>query len=173
MAFGRGRPRPPRWQWSTLVEDVRQECSIDPSTGCWVWQKGKDKDGYPKLFIDGKNWRGNRAVLKAVTGKLGSNARHKCDNPPCMNPDHLEWGSSKDNKKDSIERGRHAHGDKHFMRQDPSKLRGEGNGRSKLSNEMVQDIKSRRQSGMKVKDIAVLYGVDRTTISRVINGHSW
>src|SRR4051812_43020017 len=95
-----------KWQWATLVEDMSAYCTRDQGTGCLIWGEGTDKDGYPKLSIDGNNWRGNRAVLFALTGELGEVAMHSCDRPPCIEPSHLSWGSFGDNARDAHAKGR-------------------------------------------------------------------
>lgn len=71
-------------------------------TGCWEWRGALNDQGYA-LY-------GHRRVsrimlrLSAVEPLL---VRHKCDNPPCVNPDHLELGTDADNSADMVKRGRH------------------------------------------------------------------
>lgn len=82
---------------------------------CKVWSKGKNRQGYGQRWYKGKNVLAHRAAycdahglaLEDIKGQL---VRHKCDNPPCVNPDHLELGTHKDNARDCIERGRRASG---------------------------------------------------------------
>lgn len=145
-----------KWTWSTLVDQVHSLCEIDEETGCWIWPKGKDKDGYPKLYIDGKHWRGNRAILFAITGELHDQSMHSCDRPPCMFPGHLSWGTNSKNSIDAFEKGR---------RSSPNiPLSGDKNGRSKLSNAQREEIVQRSLTGERVADLATAYAVSKETI---------
>lgn len=83
--------------------------SPEPNSGCWLWLGSAHRLGYGQLRVEG------RAVLAThVSLQLAGRprpfpeacARHKCDNPNCVNPDYLEWGTLKDNTQDSIKRGR-------------------------------------------------------------------
>jgi hypothetical protein len=85
------------------------------SNGCHVWKKSCSSSGYPQKTIKKKYWSLHRYVyfLKDRTLKSSDVVRHLCHNTKCINPDHLEKGSHKDNWNDSKE--------KHLMAQ--SKLR--------------------------------------------------
>jgi hypothetical protein len=78
--------------------------------GCWEWTGTRYSDGYGRIWWQGKDLRVHRLVTHLIHGlDLGNRydqARHKCDNPPCFNPDHLEPGAPKDNVRDAFERGR-------------------------------------------------------------------
>ena len=147
------------WFWETLVEVAHTRCVRDPATGCMMWQRGVDKDGYPKIYIEGKQWRGCRAVLFALTGELGPVARHTCHRPGCLNPDHLLWGTVADNTRDKWEAGR---GVINFR-----VLSGSLNGRSKLTPEQRAEITSLRRSGVSRAEVAERFGIDETSVHRV------
>lgn len=79
---------------------------------CWEWNAHRDKNGYGAIRIGGAGTPRKRAHRFAYESKYGAIAdglivRHKCDNPPCCNPDHLEVGTTKDNAWDKVKRGRH------------------------------------------------------------------
>jgi hypothetical protein len=93
----------------------------------------------------------------------GEVTRHTCDNPPCCNPAHLLWGTHRDNKIDSIERGRAALSNFHVKR-------GETNGRSKLTDQQRLEIRRRRSTGERVVDLAVEFEVKRLTIYYTCKG---
>ena len=85
--------------------------------------------------------------------------RHKCDNRMCINPDHLEAGTLKDNILDRDTRGRTAHG---------SKIKNHI-----LSENDVQYILEAHRRGVKNKDLADAFNVKRPCISLIVNGHNW
>lgn len=87
---------------------------------------------------------------------------HQCDNPKCVNPDHLEAGTQSQNIKDAFARGRKVNG--------PSGLKGEAHGASKLTEKIVFEV---RASTLPVKTLANLYGVSKTSIERIRNRKTW
>lgn len=87
--------------------------------------------------------------------------RHRCDNPPCCNPAHLELGTQADNNRDMHERGRAV------------QVRGTEIVQSKLSEEEVREIVEMRNSGATLCAIAAQYGVAYTTVQSILLGKSW
>lgn len=81
----------------------------DPNTGCWNWQGSRRGFGYGALSLNGRTKSAHRVSYEVFTGPIpgGQVVRHKCDNPPCVNPGHLVLGSQADNTADMVERGRH------------------------------------------------------------------
>jgi len=76
---------------------------------CWLWLEGLDRDGYGLFGYEGKQWRAHR-YMKHITDGL-DNAKpvvmHTCDNPSCVNPDHLVNGTVQENNLDKLNKGRH------------------------------------------------------------------
>lgn len=78
------------------------------ATGCLEWNKGRLPTGYGQYWITNKSWLVHRLVAMLVHGLPEHNqmALHSCDNPPCINPNHLSWGSHSENMKQMWARGR-------------------------------------------------------------------
>lgn len=78
--------------------------------GCWLWHGCKNTDGYPKITVNGNsNIKGHRymyAQFNSDENIEGKVIRHKCDNPLCMKPSHLESGTTLENVQDRVSRGR-------------------------------------------------------------------
>jgi len=94
----------------------KARCVITAS-GCWEWQghcckfrnQKPGQRGYAEGWYRGKNVRLHRKVLEIRLGRLlepGELALHRCDNPPCLCPDHVWAGSQKLNKLDEVAKGR-------------------------------------------------------------------
>jgi hypothetical protein len=83
---------------------------IDKSTGCWAWQGNKIPGDYGVLKIDGKRILAHRLSWQLQNGLIppGMFVCHKCDNPSCINPDHLFIGTQKDNMEDCKSKGRNS-----------------------------------------------------------------
>ena len=81
---------------------------IEKTTSCWFWLSGKDKDGYGKFFLSGKTLQAHRVSWSMHNGVIptGMSVLHRCDNPPCVNPEHLFVGTCVDNVKDRDAKGR-------------------------------------------------------------------
>jgi hypothetical protein len=81
-------------------------------SGCWVWKGRRNSHGYG-LY---NHQRVHRLMYEQKVGPIPDDLmiRHACDNPPCINPDHLLLGTMADNMGDMVERGRHyLHGATH------------------------------------------------------------
>lgn len=123
-----------------------------------------DKDGYGQQY-DPATKRTRRAHRFAyeqhhgVTLTKDQIIRHACDNPPCINVDHLSVGTHADNTRDKVERGR--------------QCRGSGIGLSVLKEEDITPIRARIATGESMQTIANDYGVSHTAISRIKRGITW
>lgn len=100
-----------QWRGNSLdCSDVsyRLMKNVDKSSGCWVWIGHRAKSGYGRIQNKGKKVRSHRLSYETYVGKIpdGMNVLHRCDNPPCINPDHLFLGTHKDNMKDAQNKGR-------------------------------------------------------------------
>ena len=114
-------------------------------------------DGYGRR----RNRLHHRVVWEEAHGPIpdGIEIRHACDNPPCINLDHLVPGTHADNMADRAERLTGA--------------RGEAVHTSKLSEEDVRMIRFLAQSGQGVRELGRRYGVAHSTVRKIVNGEAW
>lgn len=134
-------------------------------TRCWPWTGCVDPKGY------GNTWAGkgltNRAHRVAFFLEYGfwptPCGLHKCDNPPCCNPEHLFEGTDKDNAVDMVSKGRHK----------TVSPKGEDHGMAKLKPADVMEIKALRTAGRPAKELAKEYGVCQGYIYTIAAGKSW
>jgi len=94
-----------------LTAEERFAKGFIKTDGCWVWKLGKDKDGYGifRGMIGTTTFkRAHRYSYALHTGDLlvGSHVLHSCDNPRCVNPEHLSSGTNADNMRDKVQKGR-------------------------------------------------------------------
>ena len=78
------------------------------SNGCMEFDGYRDKDGYGIVRISNKSQRAHRVSYALSIGPIpeGLLVLHRCDNPPCVNPDHLFVGTDNDNAQDKVTKGR-------------------------------------------------------------------
>ena len=153
-------------KWKTTMKSrIKSSVIVNSKTGCWEWQKAKDDKGYGLVTWKCRQWFAHRFSYMAFRGvdpkeKL---VRHTCDNPCCVNPDHLILGTPKDNTLDAKERGRLAHGERHHA--------------SVLTEKdvlIIRALKDRHpgRSGISYF-MSVWFGVTDATISAVTKRQSW
>ena len=77
-------------------------------SGCWEWRGWKHDKGYGLLEVSKKKVRAHRVAYEGMVGEIpeGLLVCHKCDNPCCVNPDHLFVGTYRDNVLDMHRKGR-------------------------------------------------------------------
>jgi hypothetical protein len=97
----------PTKQWP-LTTKQRFLTNVDKRNGCWLWQTRKDRRGYGQFFYKRGVHSAHRISYMIFKGEIGEGlfVCHKCDNPPCVNPDHLFLGTAKDNMHDMLAKGR-------------------------------------------------------------------
>lgn len=93
---------------------------------------------------------------------------HHCDNPSCVNPEHLFLGTATDNMRDMTRKGRN------IRQTHPEKFRGENAGLAKLTEEQVRDIRRLYAAGgVTYKELARRYGVAKYAIQSVVKRLTW
>lgn len=143
--------------------------------GCWIWTRYRDEDGYGHFNIHRKDILAHRfswMIHNSLPIPDGMLICHDCDNPPCVNPDHLFIGTHQDNRQDAVNKGRTAKGDKSGMRLHPGLLQGEKHGNAKLTTEQVIEIR-RLKHTLSSRQLSERHGVTQAYIRAIILGLSW
>lgn len=154
---------------------------VDKSGNCWEWTGHKTKDGYGRLFRNGKTVRAHRLSYEIHIGQIpeGMSICHHCDNPCCVNPDHLFAGTTADNVADREEKGRSnvesRSGDNHWMTRKPWRIaHGRTMMRSHLTDEMVMKIKIRyADGGVTQRKLATDWGISYKNMNLILTGKTW
>jgi len=133
---------------------------------CIETKAAKNAHGYGCVWIDGKHVREHRLVFAEFNGLeladiKGKVVRHRCDNPSCVNPQHLELGTQADNVRDMMQRGR------------KNPVRGSAHKCSKLSESDIPTIRHLLASGESQRAIACSFGVTQKVVCRIASGKSW
>ena len=91
---------------ANTIADVLSK--IKKTESCWLWT-GVTDHGYGRISMQRKTLAAHRIAFEHFKGPIpdGLFVLHKCDNPPCCNPDHLFLGTHKDNMADCVAKGRH------------------------------------------------------------------
>jgi len=149
--------RPTHDSLAAKIEDMSMKV---PEAGCWLWMYCVLPKGYGVLSHKGVAFRAHRAAYLAFKGDIpeGMHVLHNCDVASCVNPAHLYLGDDKQNGTDKAKRGRAA------------SKRGELNGRAKLTEEQVAEIRKSHES---LFVLARRYGVSKVTIKKIHYNISW
>lgn len=150
------------------------------SNGCWNWNGGKDGKGYGVCYVPHRMYA-HRLSYELSTGSSprGMSVCHKCDNPSCINPEHLWLGSHAENMADMKAKGRNVSppvhsGPTHWRYTQPEKVqRGEEQANAKLTNEQVIRMRCDYISGAKNAELAERYGLSPNSVQDITLGRSW
>jgi hypothetical protein len=138
--------------------------------GCWIWTAGKDINGYGTFGVRTNNlcdtMRPHRLMFWIAYGYFPEAVCHRCDNPPCLNPEHLFGGTLNDNTQDMIRKGRAKHGS------NPPK--GQRAGTAKLTDELALKIYNEyKAGGTSYPKLGKKYGVSFSAVHKIINGSTF
>jgi len=129
---------------------------IKMENGCWEWQAAKHERGYgyfytPSHYSKRKMDFAHRVSMFLYKGEKHDDlcVMHKCDNPSCVNPAHLHWGTHEDNMKDMASKGRSVQTHQVMFEDD------------------IEEAYDMKMKGIMVKDIAEYFGISRSQASRV------
>lgn len=150
-----------------LAMRLANGCAMNDVTGCWEWQRHRNNHGYGKLTINGRGCYAHRLSYQLVKGDLpqGMEVLHSCDNPACINPEHLSAGTHSQNMKDCTFKGR--------AKMPTVSVRGERNGAAKLREVDIRSIRRLLDKGWRQSDIAVRFGISQSQVSQIKRGKSW
>ena len=135
---------------------IQERSMPDPFSGCWYWRLSLSTDGYPQAKFNGRRTGGHRLSFLAFKGTLPPLVRHRCDNPACVNPEHLLAGTPAQNSADMVRRKR--------------SLAGARNPRANLTTEQVLAIYA---DPRECTELAKKYGCWKGTVSAIKTGRSW
>jgi hypothetical protein len=135
-------------------------------SGCMVWRGQKNRNGYGRVSVAGRLLAAHRHSWRLNHGDIpsGMHVCHRCDNPPCVNPDHLFVGTAKDNANDKF-----------------AKNRGSGKGarpgaqhhNARLTEDVVREIRYRASTGESQKSIRESLGMCSSLVSRIVTRKRW
>lgn len=153
----------------TMSERFKSKYKVNPGTGCWEWF-AQQKSGYGFIRAGGRDSQqilAHRASWLLFRGELptGSVVMHKCDNRICVNPDHLDIGTQRDNMQDMVRKGRSGNRGKHGAH-----AYGERQGSAKLTSEQAREIFLSK--GL-YHEIGARFGTTKHTVFRIKNRTQW
>ena len=158
----------PLTRTGTDAERLKLKTRINPDTSCWEWIASLNTNGYGQFRINGTTEQAHRAAWMIFRGPIPKdhsaygtvNVLHRCDNPLCVNPDHLFLGDQTDNGNDAISNGRWG----------KRGMTGEKHGRALLTEAQVKLIRSSENSA---ETLAAKLKVSKSTILHVRKRRTW
>jgi hypothetical protein len=140
--------------WSRVIAGGRADC--------WLWTGGLHHQGYGRFKFKGKLRLAHRLSWEFTRGHIitTTHVLHRCDNPPCVNPNHLFLGSHLDNMRDMKSKNRHPHGER--------------NGSSKITDKDVRRIRSLYKTELiSHEELGLIFNINKATVTRIISKESW
>ena len=137
---------------------------VKKTNGCWLWLDVPDAYGYGIFFIWPQNKKAHRISWEIHNGAIPAQLHvlHSCDNPLCVNPQHLFLGTQADNNRDCIAKGRHR------------ASKGEDNGYSKLTTLQVLEIRKMYKTGLYTQQsLAVRFKIHTAHVHSIVVGKRW
>ena len=140
-------------------------------TGCREWRGAKNENGYGRIWDGERLVYAHRAMWEVEHGPipLGMSICHKCDNPRCIDLEHLFCATHMENMRDSVVKQRRKNGAAK-RRGKPAAVRGAQHELAKMTEVQVRAI---LVDNRPAKDIAVEYGVSVSLVYGIRNGRNW
>jgi len=151
-----GKSKNGRLKYCSILCSI--EAKIDKTSECWIWEWCVYKDGYGEGTWEKQRFFAHRVMCELAHGQRsdGQQVLHSCHNTSCCNPDHLRWGTSGENKTDSMHAGTIPKGEMHW--------------KSRLTESDVMLIRS---SSLSTAVLARQFEVNWSTVSHVRKGNTW
>lgn len=150
---------------------LKSRSIVSESSGCWEWAGASVPAGYGVFqnAITESNYYAHRTSYFIANGGIshGMQVLHHCDNPACVNPDHLFEGTQADNMRDCASKGRNA------MQKNPECLCGGRNGRARINEVQALAIIARRQGGESYASLGREFGISPTAARYIFIGRNW
>jgi hypothetical protein len=148
--------------YNGVNERFWSQVDIQSPNICWVWV-GKKAPGKYNYGRFGNKHSASRFSWELANGAIpdGMFVLHKCDNPPCVNPNHLFLGTQQDNMDDMKNKGRRA------------SFRGDLCGMSKLTWQDAENIRSLGKTQTLAQITTQYKTVAKTTIWSILHNKSW
>lgn len=151
---------------------------VDRSGECWTWTAACDRKGYGRMRFPRRHEGAHRVSWELTNGPIpeGMFVCHRCDNPPCVRPDHLFLGSHRDNMADMFAKGRDSHpptfyGDAHWIkRHGDHRPKGGAHPQAKLTDAEVAEVRRMVAAGSTQASLCRQYGISKTHMSRIVRG---
>lgn len=142
----------------TLTLRYWEYVKVGEEDQCWEWTGSKTSAGYGLIYWKDELKYAHRLSLEFDGRPVPPrwHACHTCDNPLCVNPKHLFPGTPHDNVKDKVSKGRHTYGENH-----PN---------SRLTDTDVEEIRKLAYDGVWQSDLAQMFNVNPSHISRLVAG---
>lgn len=151
---------------------------VNKTDGCWTWTASVNAKGYGQFgpFQNRHHDLAHRVAYQLTVGPIPQQlcVLHRCDNPPCVRPDHLFLGTRADNNRDMANKKRSALGDKNGSRKNPERVAGERNPMAHLTSGDVTSIRSRyAHEAVSGRTLAAEYGISESAVYRILNDQAW
>lgn len=142
--------------------------TVEKGSACWEWRGKRFPNGYGSFFatLSGKRryLLAHREAWRFSFGSIpdGQLVLHRCDNPPCCNPEHLFLGTTQDNVNDKVRKGR-ARG-----------AVGMASGNAVLTDDIVREMRRvHREEGIGKRKLAARHGVSESTAHAILRNKTW
>ena len=148
-------------KWVKSLEQRFLE-KIEKTDNCWNWLAYLNEWGYGVFSENRKTILAHRFSWKFYKGEIpkGLEVCHRCDNPKCVNPDHLWLGTHIENVEDTVRKGRNV------------SFKGEANGASKLTQKQVNEIRDMSKKYSSI-EIAKIYSITREHVWGIVKYRVW
>lgn len=150
---------------------------VEKTETCWLWTGSKRNKGYGAFVwadVEGKvvQGRAHRFVYELLVSPIpaGLFVLHHCDNPACVNPDHLFVGTNQDNVSDMMQKGRHVAGGTYT---EGKYERGVKHHNARLTEYDIKAIRTDRVQGLSYSNLAEKYGIAPAHAYRIVNRYVW